>query len=55
VEEGVSVISLLGVVILAKRRNLIPSARTLVRAMEEKSGFYLSEDLKEQAFRAVSE
>ncbi|MGA2750918.1 MAG: DUF3368 domain-containing protein [Verrucomicrobiota bacterium] len=55
VQEGLPVIGLLGVVILAKRRHLIPSARTLVQRLEQESGVYLSEDLRNQALRAVGE
>jgi uncharacterized protein len=54
-QEGIQVIGLLGVVILAKRRQLIPSARTLRYRLEQESGVYLSEDLKNTALRTVGE
>ena len=38
VQEGVPVIGLLGVVLLAKRRQLIPSARALLKRLEQDAG-----------------
>jgi hypothetical protein len=55
VQEGVPVIGLVGVVILAKRRQLIPSARTLLKRLEQESGFYLSAKVRNQALGAVGE
>ena len=55
VAEGVSVIGLLGVVVLAKRRGLIPSARNLITGLRDQSGFYLSEELVDQALASVGE
>jgi predicted nucleic acid-binding protein len=54
-QEGVPVIGLLGVVILAKRQQLIPSARTLLHRLEQESGMYLSADIRNQALRTVDE
>lgn len=53
--EGVSVIGLLGVVLLAKRRQLIPSARELLLSLEREAGMFLSDSLKESALRSVGE
>jgi predicted nucleic acid-binding protein len=53
--EGVPVIGLLGVLLLAKRRGLIPSARVLLDRLELEAGIYLSADLKEEALRTVGE
>jgi predicted nucleic acid-binding protein len=55
VAEGVSVIGLLGVVVLAKRRGLIPSARDLIVALKDQAGFYLSGELVDRALASVGE
>lgn len=55
VAEGVSVIGLLGVVVLAKRRGLIPSARNLITGLRDQAGFYLAEELVDQALASVGE
>lgn len=54
-EEGVPVIGLLGVVLLAKRRGLIPSARALMEALRTEAGAYLSDELLDMALRSVGE
>lgn len=53
--EGVPVIGLLGVVLLAKRRRLIPSARQLLQRLESESGIYLAVDIRETALKTVGE
>ena len=53
--EGVPVIGLPGVVLLAKRRRLIPSARDFVEQLQAASGIYLADELKNEAFRTVGE
>ena len=55
VREGVPVIGLLGVLLLAKRRGLIVSARALLGRLELEAGIYLTADLKEEALRSVGE
>jgi len=55
IQEGVPVLGLVGVVLLAKRRGLIPSARTLLQRLEREAGMYLGEDLREKALKAVGE
>ncbi len=55
VAEGVSVIGLLGVVVLAKRRGLIPSAHNLLAALKDQAGFYLSGELVDRALASVGE
>jgi predicted nucleic acid-binding protein len=55
VAEGVRVIGLLGVVVLAKRRGFVSSARALVGALREKAGFYLSAELVDRALASVGE
>jgi len=54
-QEGIPVIGLLGIIVLAKRRQLIPSARTLLYRLEQESGVYLSADLMNMALRTVGE
>jgi hypothetical protein len=54
-EQGVQVMGLLGVVLLAKRRGLIVSARSLLQQLERDAGIYLSEDLREGALKSVGE
>lgn len=55
VQEGVPVIGLLGVVLLARRKALIPSARTLLQRLENEAGMYLSEDIRKQALKTLGE
>jgi uncharacterized protein len=55
VQEGLAVIGLLGVVLLAKRRRLVSSARTLLQRLEEEAGMYLSPDLRNEALKTVGE
>lgn len=55
VREGVPVIGLVGVLLLAKRRGLIASARRLLDRLELEAGIYLAEDLKEEALKSVGE
>jgi predicted nucleic acid-binding protein len=54
-DEGVPVIGLLGVVLLAKRRGLVQSARVLMTALRAEAGVYLSDDLVERALSSVGE
>ena len=53
--EGIPVIGLLGVVLLAKRQRLIPSARALLQRLESESGMYLGADIREAALKTVGE
>jgi predicted nucleic acid-binding protein len=55
IQEGVPVIGLLGALLLAKRRGLIPSARALLQRLENEAGMYLSEAIKDEAFKSVGE
>jgi predicted nucleic acid-binding protein len=54
-QEGVPIIGLLGVILLAKRRGLIVSARALLRRLDYEAGMYLSEDVRDEALRTVGE
>ena len=55
VQEGVAVIGLLGVVLLAKRKALIPSARHLLQRLDQEAGMYLAADICNQALKTVGE
>lgn len=55
IQEGVPIIGLLGVLLLAKRQQLIPSARALLQRLEHEAGMYLSEDIRNQALKTVGE
>lgn len=55
VQVGVPVIGLLGVVLLAKRKTLISSARVLLQRLENEAGMYLSRDIRDQALKTVAE
>ena len=54
-QQGLSVVGLLGVVLLARRRNLITSARALLLRLDHEAGVYLRDDLKEAALKTVDE
>jgi uncharacterized protein len=54
-QEGVAVIGLLGVVLLAKRQALIPSARQLLDRLERDGGLYLAKDIRETALKSIGE
>ncbi len=54
-QEGIPVIGLLGVVLLAKRKALIPAARELLLRLEREAGMYLAEDIRNQALKTVGE
>jgi uncharacterized protein len=53
--QHLRVVGLLGVILIAKRRGLIPSARNLLSQLDEKAGVYLSSDLKNTALKSVGE
>lgn len=53
--EGVHVIGLLGVLLQAKKRGLIPSVRQLTEDLEQTAQFRVSESVKEIIFREANE
>ncbi|MBM3888511.1 MAG: DUF3368 domain-containing protein [Verrucomicrobia bacterium] len=55
IREGLNVIGLLGVVTLAKRRGLIPSAREVVDSLRLHAGFHIADDVVAAALRSVGE
>src|SRR5206468_103535 len=44
--EGVKIIGLVGILLVAKRNGIIPSVKQLLDRLEEGAGFYLSDDVK---------
>jgi len=54
-QEGVPVIGLLGAVLLARQKRIIPSARELLWRLESEAGMYLAEEIRERALRTVGE
>lgn len=54
-QQGLSVVGLLGAILMAKRRNLIPSARALLVRLDQDAGVYLGDELREAALRSVGE
>ena len=55
IQEGLRVIGLLGVLLLAKRRQVIASARMLLHRLENEAGIYLAEGVREEALKSVGE
>ena len=55
VQEGVAVIGLLGVVLLAKRKALISSARTLIERLDREAGIYFTPEIRDAALKTVGE
>jgi hypothetical protein len=54
-QQGVPVVGLLGVVLMAKRAGFIPSARSLLNRLDQEAGMYLTDDLKDAALKTVGE
>lgn len=54
-QQGVPVVGLLGVVLMAKRAGLIPAARILLNRLDQEAGVYWTDDLKETALKTVGE
>jgi len=54
-QRGLPVLGLLGLVLIAKRRALIPSARQLLLRLHQEAGIFLDPDLRERALRTVGE
>lgn len=52
---GLRVLGLLGVLILARRRGLLPSLRDAILDLRSGAGFYLSNDVIGQALKEVGE
>src|SRR5438445_413152 len=54
-QQGVPVVGLLGVVLMARRAGFISSARTLLNRLDQEAGIYLTDDLKEAALKTIGE
>jgi uncharacterized protein len=53
--EGLSIIGLVGVLVLAKRSGLLPAVGPVLQQLENDAGFRLAPSLKLAALRAVDE
>lgn len=53
--EGIRVIGLLGVVLLAKRKGLVPNAQAVIERLVSEAGFYLEPELVNSALHSVDE
>jgi len=54
-QQGLRVVGLLGVVLLARQQRLIPSACALLERLDREAGMYLAKDVRETALRTVGE
>jgi predicted nucleic acid-binding protein len=55
VQEGVPVIGLVGMVLLAKKKGLIASAGAMLDRLQEEAGMYLTDDIRNEALKLVAE
>ena len=55
VQEGLPVIGLPGVVLLAKRKNFITSARHFLQGLDQEAGTYLAPDVREAELKSLNE
>jgi predicted nucleic acid-binding protein len=51
---GLSVMGTIGLLLMAKRRGLVPSVRPIIDDLK-RHGFYMTEDLKQEALRLAGE
>ena len=54
-QAGVPIIGLIGVLLLAKTRGLIPAVKDLLAELQAKAGFYVAESLIKNALQAAGE
>ena len=54
-QAGVPIIGLIGVVLLAKRRGLIPAAKELIVDLQTTAGFYVDDALVQRTLQAAGE
>ena len=52
---GLSIVGVLGILLVAKRRNLIPEIRSTVDSLISKAGFRVSEQLYQEVLNAAGE
>ncbi|HUR44567.1 MAG TPA: DUF3368 domain-containing protein, partial [Candidatus Saccharimonadales bacterium] len=55
VQQGVPIIGLLGVVLMAKKLGFISSARALLGRLQTEAGIYLSDGVREAALKSAGE
>lgn len=53
--EGVPVVGLVGVLLIAKKRGLVASVGDVLNSLEQEAGFYLSDDVKSMAIEEAGE
>lgn len=53
--EGLSIIGLVGVLLAAKQKGLLPDLAPLLRRLESEAGFRMSQTLKAEILRAAAE
>ena len=53
--EGIRIIGLMGILLIAKGKGYIDSIRDTVSLLEEKAGFWLSDSLKQYIFEKARE
>jgi hypothetical protein len=54
-QQGLPILGLLGVVLIAKRTNRIASARSLLNRLSQEAGIYLAEGVTDTALKTVGE
>jgi predicted nucleic acid-binding protein len=54
-QEGIPIVGLLGVILIAKKRGLVPSARKLLARLQKEAGVYLADSVKEAALKSAGE
>lgn len=52
---GIPVVGLLGVILLAKKRDLVVSVREVIDRLVEDAGFFVAEDIRVHVLRAAGE
>ena len=53
--EGLQIIGLIGVILIAKKKRYIDSIRQIISLLEEKAGFWISDSLKKYVFEIAEE
>jgi predicted nucleic acid-binding protein len=53
--EGLPVLGLMGVLLLAKKQDLIPAVRTLIDRLRDQAGFFLTETVRQEVLRLAGE
>jgi uncharacterized protein len=54
-QTGLSIIGLIGVLLLAKERGLLPTIREVLNDLQAKAGFYVADELVQKALAAAGE